>query len=338
MVNAIIALCAVLTGIVGTYFYMKDKTVIATSIGAKFDLYWKVFGFFLVLGGITSMIVLVFLKEFGVYIALGLGAIAIFFAMSGNKEVDAGARQKQYNLAGIFLFAALGVAFLTFMLGDNKKVEDKPPAVHHTTMTPREKPKPKTKEKEEVESHTAETKPQEQTVTNSGKEVYVGAYNDGTKVYILTDTIKRNAGNFTCTVKAGQDQLQYRFDGHNYSNSEGYHGNINDGKSPVALNIYNYCTNGKLADSNEITWVIKLKGENLYVKNGSVVRVGDAHPDVAPEFKCVIVDDSGQEMNFEFKARGIVVMFVEGQRFSDSSSEPNVEALYSAIIKKFLRP
>lgn len=244
MVNAIIALCAILTGIVGTYFYMKDKTVIATSIGAKFDLYWKVFGFFFVLGGITGMIVLVFLKEFGVYIALGLGAIAILFAVRGNKEVDAGARQKQYNLAGIFLFAALGVAILTFMLGDNKKVEDKPPAVHHTIMTPQEKPKPKPQEEEELEFNNAETKPQEQTVTNSGKEVYVGAYNDGTKVYILTDTIKRNAGNFTCTVKAGQDQLHYRFDGQNYSNSEGYHGNIHDGKSPVALAIYNYCTNG----------------------------------------------------------------------------------------------
>ena len=243
MVNVIIFLCAALTGIVGTYFYMKDKTVIATSIGAKFDLYWKVFGFFFVLGGITSMIVLVFLKEFGIYVALGLGAIAIFFAVRGNKEVDAGARQKQYNLAGIFLFLALGVAFLTFMLGDNKKVEDKPPAVHHTTTAPRENPKPKTKEKEEVESHTAETKPKEQTVNDSGKEVYVGSYNDGTKVYILTDTIKRNAGNFTCTVRAGRDQLHYHFDGQNYSNSEGYYGNINDGKSPVALTIYDYCMN-----------------------------------------------------------------------------------------------
>lgn len=219
------------------------------------------------------------------------------------------------------------VVFFMSVSGDKNKTDYSTP-----------KPKPKPQEEEDLEFNNAETKPQEQTVTNSGKEVYVGAYNDGTKVYILTDTIKRNAGNFTCTVKAGQDQLKYRFDGQNYSNSEGYHGNINDGKSPVALNIYNYCTNGKLADSNEITWVIKLKGENLYVKNGSVVRVGDAHPDVAPEFKCVIVDDSGQEMNFEFKARGIVVMFVEGQRFSDSSSEPNVEALYSAIIKKFLRP
>ena len=338
MVNVIIFLCAALTGIVGTYFYMKDKTVIATSIGAKFDLYWKVFGFFFVLGGITSMIVLVFLKEFGIYVALGLGAIAIFFAVRGNKEVDAGARQKQYNLAGIFLFLALGVAFLTFMLGDNKKVEDKPPAVHHTTTAPRENPKPKTKEKEEVESHTAETKPKEQTVNDSGKEVYVGSYNDGTKVYILTDTIKRNAGNFTCTVRAGRDQLHYHFDGQNYSNSEGYHGNIHDGKSPVALAIYNYCTNGKLADTNEITWVIKLNSENLYVKNGSVVQVGDTHPDAAPEFKCVLVDDSGQQMNCEFKARGMIVMLVEGQRFSDSSNEPNVELIYNAIVEKFLRP
>lgn len=243
----------------------------------------------------------------------------------------------QYKLAGALVVAIVLVVF--FMSGNkNKPNYNTPnPPVHQTNTTPRPKPKPQ--EREEPEFNNAETKPQEQSVTDAKKEIYVGSYNDGTKVYVLTDTIKFNGGNFTCTVRAGQDQLHYRFDGQNYSNSEGYHGNIHDGKSPVALAIYNYCMNGNHAATNDVTWVIKLNGENVYVKNGSVVRIGDTHPDAAPEFQCVIVvGDSGEQINCEFKARGMVVMFVEGQRFGDSQSDPNIEVLYNAIVKKFLRP
>ena len=243
---------------------------------------------------------------------------------------------KQYKQAGALVVVIILVVF--FMSGNKDEPNyntPKPPAHQTTTAAQKPKPKTKTKEKDEIESDTAETEMQKQPVADSDKEVYVGSYNDGTKVYILADTIQRNAGNFTCTVKAGRDRLHYRFDGQNYSNSEGYHGNINDGKSPVALNMYNYCTNGKLADSEEITWIIKLRGENLYVKNGSVVRVGDTNPNVAPEFKCVLIFDSGEQANCEFKARGMVVMFVEGKRLGDSSADPNVEAVYNAIVKKF---
>ncbi len=326
MANVIIFLCTILTGIVGSYFYWKNIGYVN----------FKIFGWFCVLGGISSMLTLAFLVQYGVYVTLGLGAIAILFAVKGNKETDAEARQKQYNMAGIFLFVALLVFFLTFTIGNNKNDENKPP-VHQTNTIP--KPKPKPQEREEPEFNNAETKPQEQTVTDTKREVYVGSYNDGTKVYVLTDTIKFNGGNFTCTVRAGQDQLHYRFDGQNYSSSEGYHGNIHDGNSPVELAIYNYCMNGNHAATNDVTWVIKLNGENVYVKNGSVVRIGDTHPDAAPEFQCVIVvGDSGEQINCEFKARGMVVMFVEGQRFGDSGSDPNIEVLYNAIVKKFLRP
>lgn len=84
------------------------------------------------------------------------------------------------------------------------------------------------------------------------REVYVGSYSDGTAVYILTETIERNGpgsrfrnSSITCmcTVRAGNDYLQYWFELDEYKNSEGYHGKINDGKSPVARAIYNYCMN-----------------------------------------------------------------------------------------------
>ena len=143
----LISTFTILVGIVGTYLYMKDKTIISTGIVATINLYWKTFVFFLVVGFCISMAIAAILVTVGLYIALGLGAIAIFFAVRGNKEVDPEARQKQYNLAGIFLFLALGVAFLTFMLGDNKKVEEKPPVHHATTASS----KPKPKEKEEIE-------------------------------------------------------------------------------------------------------------------------------------------------------------------------------------------
>ena len=81
-------------------------------------------------------------------------------------------------------------------------------------------------------------------------EQYVGSYSDGTAVYILTETIERNepgsrlrntSYSCTCTVKAGNDYLDYWFEGTDYGNSEGYRGNINDGRSPIAKAIYNYC-------------------------------------------------------------------------------------------------
>ena len=105
----------------------------------------------------------------------------------------------------------------------------------------------------------------------------------------------------------------------------------------LAAAIYGYCMNGRLSDSAERTWVLKAQGKNLYVKNGSVVRTDDNHPDAAPEFKCVLIDDAGEQFNCEFQARGLIVMFVEGQRFSDSNESPNVEKIYNSIVEKFLR-
>ena len=77
-------------------------------------------------------------------------------------------------------------------------------------------------------------------------EVYVGSYSDGTAVYVLTETIglrKVGGGVYYCTVRAGQDYINYDFwseDDYKYKNSEGYHGYVYDGTSPVAAAIFDY--------------------------------------------------------------------------------------------------
>ena len=89
-------------------------------------------------------------------------------------------------------------------------------------------------------------------VSNSqaeAREVFMGYYSDGSAVYLLTETIEQSPRNTSlllrCTVRAGRDYLTYMFEPDNgriaYSNSEGYSGYINDGKSPIARAIYYYC-------------------------------------------------------------------------------------------------
>ena len=79
------------------------------------------------------------------------------------------------------------------------------------------------------------------------EEVYVGNYDDGSNVYLLTHTIviKRvRPYSFNCRVRAGYDYLDYYFYPVNgspyYKNSEGYKGFANPEQSPVAWNIYRY--------------------------------------------------------------------------------------------------
>lgn len=84
----------------------------------------------------------------------------------------------------------------------------------------------------------------------AAEEVYVGNYNDGSNVYLLTHTIviKRvRPYSFNCRVRAGYDYLDYYFFTRNgspyYRNSEGYEGFANPEQSPVAWNIYRYIVN-----------------------------------------------------------------------------------------------
>ncbi|MBR6012634.1 MAG: hypothetical protein IK062_02485 [Selenomonadaceae bacterium] len=78
-------------------------------------------------------------------------------------------------------------------------------------------------------------------------EVYVGTYSDGNPVYVLTETVgmyPAGAGLYYCTVRAGNAYLKYEFWAESavwkYKNSEGYHGFVYDGSSPIAANILNY--------------------------------------------------------------------------------------------------
>ncbi len=83
-------------------------------------------------------------------------------------------------------------------------------------------------------------------------------------------------------------------------------------------------------------FVMTLNGENVYIYRDTLVRTNNAHEDVAPEFKCVLVDDADIRSNCEFKARGIVVMYIDGVEVGDSTEDPDIEKLYNAIVKKFL--
>lgn len=83
-------------------------------------------------------------------------------------------------------------------------------------------------------------------------------------------------------------------------------------------------------------FVMTLNGENIYIYRDTLVRTNNAHEGVAPEFKCVLVDDADIRSNCEFKARGIVVMYIDGVEVGDSIEDPDIEKLYNAIVKKFL--
>lgn len=81
-------------------------------------------------------------------------------------------------------------------------------------------------------------------------EVYVGAYSDGTPVYLLTHKISilsHSPYRFACIVRADGDYLNYSFYPYNgspyYRNSDGYSGYVFGGSSPVAASIYRYVTN-----------------------------------------------------------------------------------------------
>lgn len=80
----------------------------------------------------------------------------------------------------------------------------------------------------------------------SAAEVFVGSYSDGSKVYLLTNTVvikNYRPYTFNCRVRAGREYLNYYFFPRNgspyYRNSEGYEGFVNE-YSPVADNIYSY--------------------------------------------------------------------------------------------------
>ena len=83
-------------------------------------------------------------------------------------------------------------------------------------------------------------------------------------------------------------------------------------------------------------FVINLNGENIYIDRDSLIRTDNVNEDAAPEFKCVLVGEDGTRQSCEFKARGIVVVYIDGVKVADSVENPDIEKVYSAIVKKFL--
>ena len=83
-------------------------------------------------------------------------------------------------------------------------------------------------------------------------------------------------------------------------------------------------------------FVTTLNHENIYIYRNTLIRTDNVNEDAAPEFKCVLVDDADIKRNCEFRARGIVVMYVDGVEVGDSIDNPEIEKLYNAIVEKFL--
>lgn len=84
-------------------------------------------------------------------------------------------------------------------------------------------------------------------------------------------------------------------------------------------------------------FVMTLNGENIFIDINTLVRTNNTNEDVAPEFKCVLIDTAEVRTNCEFTLRrGVVLMYVDGVEVGNSVENPDVEKLYNAIVKKFL--
>ena len=87
-----------------------------------------------------------------------------------------------------------------------------------------------------------------QPSTAEAREVYVGTYmDDGTRAYLLTETIAGGRSNFACTVRAGRNRIRYRFwyagGGPYYRNSWPAEGYVYAGNAPVAERIWEWVQN-----------------------------------------------------------------------------------------------
>ena len=77
------------------------------------------------------------------------------------------------------------------------------------------------------------------------REVYCGTYRDGNEAYLMTETIRTNDSELYCTVKAVKGRnlfyINYKFSpgrGIWYSNSQGFSGECDQYKTPIAWRIW----------------------------------------------------------------------------------------------------
>ncbi|SFT60576.1 hypothetical protein SAMN02910356_01281 [Selenomonas sp. GACV-9] len=82
------------------------------------------------------------------------------------------------------------------------------------------------------------------------EDYYMGTYTDGTTAYLVSESIEitsRSPYTFNCLVRNSGNDLYYSFYPNNgspyYRNSEGYHGYVFGGESPIAANIYRFVIN-----------------------------------------------------------------------------------------------
>ena len=84
------------------------------------------------------------------------------------------------------------------------------------------------------------------------------------------------------------------------------------------------------------TYVLSWDGYSYYVKAGSMNYV-PGHPDVAPEFSCYVAHN-GKVRHYQFRARGLTVLYVDGELYGDSRSKHGrfISAMYNAICDKLI--
>ena len=84
------------------------------------------------------------------------------------------------------------------------------------------------------------------------------------------------------------------------------------------------------------TYVLSWDGYSYYVKAGSL-DYRDPGVDTAPEFSCYVAHN-GKVRHYQFRARGLTVLYVDGELYGDSRSRHGrfISAMYNAICDKLI--
>lgn len=82
------------------------------------------------------------------------------------------------------------------------------------------------------------------------------------------------------------------------------------------------------------TWVLTWNGSNYFVKAGSLDHTNAGY-DVAPEFSCDVAHN-GIVKHYEFVARGITVLYVNGSYYNDSEKSRFISAMYESICDRII--
>lgn len=176
---------------------------------------------------------------------LGWATIPLAILHYAYKGADE--QQKKYIVGGVIAAVACGAIFLSF-------TEKKTAISSHSSHVVSTSQQQNRRDSQENSTYSSNQNTSENIKIdreNRGHEFYVGNYNDGAAVYVLTETVKgknySDSVHYFCRVRADSDYLDYEFwAGASpsatwyYKNSEGYSGEVYGGDSPVAAAICNY--------------------------------------------------------------------------------------------------